>query len=843
MGVVAHGNALPEGYRLLWYRIRRVLGHGGFGITYEALDTNLETPVAIKEYLPREFAVRENDSTVHPFTEDRKKMFEWGMDRFLQEARTLAKFHHHNIVRVHNVFQENGTAYMVMDYEQGESLDQLFKLGRLEHEKDLMRLLMPLLDGIEHMHEAGFIHRDIKPPNIYVRLDGSPVLLDFGSARFAIGGETKTLTSLVTPGFAPFEQYNPEGGKQGPWTDIYGLGATMYAGINRGRGPIEAIIRGTARLEGKPDPFEAASEKGKGRYSQIFLGAIDAALGFQPQDRPQSVSEWRKLFAAVKQQDTKPLTKVSSQTETPTFIRGGERVATAAKGRGVAAWIVSMVVISLLVVGTYLLDLWRPVQPPELMPAPVPGQAAIGTAQREQQVIEQALQRQQEAAQQAQLTKAEAAIKQREEQARLQQAEATKQLQLEQERAAVRLAEERARLEQERVRLQAAQEAREKVQRIDELLTRAETALAATRLTSPAGDNAMEYLQAVLAIDAGNIKARQGIGRVVSRYIELAEAAVDGRQWDSASKYLAKAESIEPGTEAVTLMRRKLEHEQQIYKQQLSKKTRAQPAAKQQAGGTDVIVEQALPGKLPIGLAVYGVTKRGSVQEVSGRMRASFSRGYADQVDIKTVAVDKSYFDEKLSYRKNTEMCESNSVSLVMGMYFDHWRGGLTGEFTITAFDCASGNYTKKTFAVEYDLDKNSWSKSMKSAMKKFIAKSNVLGEANKVKAVGTPVNRSAVMSRAEIIAAFSGKTAKGVHVKNNFSFLRYFAPDGTLYEKSSNKGYRKGKWEAQDGVLCQEFEKYKCRTVTRDGGVIKKYDPEGQVTVLHNEFTDGKTF
>ena len=144
MSSKSHGNALPEGYRLLWYRIGRVLGQGGFGITYEAFDTNLEKSVAIKEYLPTEFAVREADTTVRPFTEDRKQMFEWGLDRFLQEARTLAKFHHPNIVLVHNVFEKNGTAYMAMQYEQGEALHNLFRAGRLNSEQE--RLLRELAE-------------------------------------------------------------------------------------------------------------------------------------------------------------------------------------------------------------------------------------------------------------------------------------------------------------------------------------------------------------------------------------------------------------------------------------------------------------------------------------------------------------------------------------------------------------------------------------------------------------------------------------------------------------------------------------------------------------------------
>ena len=298
MSLKAHGNALPEGYRLHWYRIGRVLGQGGFGITYLATDTNLDRAVAIKEYLPIELAVREDGSEVHPFTEDRRQTFLWGLERFLTEARTLARFTHPNIVRVFAVFEANNTAYMVMAYEQGSSLDELIKFGRVEDEASLLRIVHPLLDGLGHVHDAGFIHRDVKPGNIYVRDDGSPVLLDFGSARMALGNQSRTLTRVVSSGFSPYEQYDAEEGKQGPWTDIYGLGATLYVALGRGAPPVDAVTRAHARFENRPDPMSPASVVGRGRYSRRFLDAVDAALALRPEDRPQSIAQWRAMLPA-----------------------------------------------------------------------------------------------------------------------------------------------------------------------------------------------------------------------------------------------------------------------------------------------------------------------------------------------------------------------------------------------------------------------------------------------------------------------------------------------------------------------------------------------------------------
>ena len=279
--------ALPSGYRLEGYRIEAILGHGGFGITYRAVDEDLQQVVAIKEYLPREVAFRNSGSTVSPLSESERDTFEWGLERFLDEARTLARFRHPNIVGVRRFVRANDTAYLIMDYCEGDSLENLLaREGTLSPER-VEAMLTPLLDALEMLHKVGVTHRDVKPGNIYLREDGSPVLLDFGAARQALAQHSRSVTAMATPGFAAFEHYSTKG-KQGPWTDIHGLGATLYRCVT-GLRPPDASDR---MLEDELVPAEQAAS---GRYSKRLLRQIDAALKLRPQDRPQSLEQWSRF--------------------------------------------------------------------------------------------------------------------------------------------------------------------------------------------------------------------------------------------------------------------------------------------------------------------------------------------------------------------------------------------------------------------------------------------------------------------------------------------------------------------------------------------------------------------
>jgi hypothetical protein len=305
--------SLPSGFTLSDYRIEHVLGQGGFGITYLGVDTHLGRKVAIKEYYPREWAVRNNSYTINSAGSlDDKRDFEWGLKRFLKEAQLLARFEHPNIIAVRRFFEANGTAYLVMDYCDGKPLDEIIKHGGPLSQLQLERIWYPLLNGLEQVHATGFLHRDIKPANLYIRSDGSPVLLDFGSARKDSSQHTKGITTMVTDGYSPVEQYDSDG-EQGPYTDIYGLAATLYRAITG-----EKPQASTGRI--LKDTLVPAALKAKGKFSENLLAAIDAGMALRPEDRPQKVSDWRLLISNQNKHSSK-ITQESPIRVDPVFSR------------------------------------------------------------------------------------------------------------------------------------------------------------------------------------------------------------------------------------------------------------------------------------------------------------------------------------------------------------------------------------------------------------------------------------------------------------------------------------------------------------------------------------------
>jgi WD40 repeat protein len=285
---MTHVLSLPVGTELVGeYRIERVLGAGGFGITYLATEVALGRAVTIKEYFPADFAARNEQLDAMPRDRDCADDFKWGLDRFTAEAKTLARFDHPSIVRVFRFIPAGNTGYMVLQFEEGQSLRAWMKnLGRAPRQKELDRIVPALLDALAYIHDADYLHRDVAPDNIIIRADGTPVLIDFGSARGEIAERTRTLSALVKPGYSPYEQYAETGQRQGPWTDIYALGATLYHLVT-GKRPPDSPSRVVK------DSLVPAHEAALSSYRASFLAAIDRALALDPARRPQSIVAWR----------------------------------------------------------------------------------------------------------------------------------------------------------------------------------------------------------------------------------------------------------------------------------------------------------------------------------------------------------------------------------------------------------------------------------------------------------------------------------------------------------------------------------------------------------------------
>ena len=273
------------------YTIGKVLGYGGFGVTYIAWDSKLEQKVAIKEYLPSEFSTRMPGQTrISVFGGEKSEQFRDGMNKFLDEARRLAKFQSEDgIVKVFDCISENDTAYIVMEYLEGETLKELLDKRKTIPEEEAIRLLMPIMESLKTVHKEGIIHRDIAPDNIFITSDGTAKLIDFGAARFATTSYSRSLTVLVKPGFSPEEQYRSKG-DQGPHTDVYSLAATLYKMLT-GKTPPDALERRAKVETSKKDIIEEPRKINKA-ISVRCENAVLNALNVRIEDRTADISQF-----------------------------------------------------------------------------------------------------------------------------------------------------------------------------------------------------------------------------------------------------------------------------------------------------------------------------------------------------------------------------------------------------------------------------------------------------------------------------------------------------------------------------------------------------------------------
>lgn len=284
-----------------------MLGPGGFGVTYLARDMRFERDVAIKEYFPAEFAYRDGSTTIRSSTRgNNQNFFEQGKRYFLDEARTLAKFRHEHIVRVLNLFEQFNTAYMVLEFEEGESFKSwLRSLGRRPTQRELDDIMIPLLAALDVVHAKGMFHRDIAPDNVIIRPTGKPVLIDFGAARHFVREYSHTLGAIVKHGYSPPEQYTLDTKLQGAWSDIYSLSATIYSAL-MGEPPEEASRR---QLNDTLLPIEQRLAPAvRDLYRPAFFTALNAGLALRPKERPQTVAAFRALLEGQPDGENRPVT-------------------------------------------------------------------------------------------------------------------------------------------------------------------------------------------------------------------------------------------------------------------------------------------------------------------------------------------------------------------------------------------------------------------------------------------------------------------------------------------------------------------------------------------------------
>ena len=554
-----HEQTLKPGSQLEEFRIERILGEGGFGITYLAFDQHFQKHVAIKEYFYAPWCFRSEGNSVKSRS-NHKEDFRYGLDSFLQEARTIAKFEHPNIVKVIRFFEANGTAYIVMEYIEGQTLGSQIDEFKNEsgqgmfNEKEMLFVLQPIISGLKQLHRANVYHRDLKPDNIMLREKGSPVLIDFGASKEAIGIKSQTIDAIVAAGYSPIEQYSTKI-KLGAWTDIYALAAVAYTCLT-GEKPDESTHR---VIDDEVIPLvEAARDQG----SLNFLKAVDNALAMRPADRPQTLEKWWEqltggrekgirgddvyLKERIKKREAKQgcrrLITCNGKTIrllVPANFKSGTQIKFKGMGRpgengGENGDLYIEVIVEKpdlkLILGGSLILLMI---------------IGLGISQKDN---------------------------------------------LEQWVTDYRYKQEEAR----------QQKQAEKQKAIESLLASAEANIKQLHLSSPNGNNAVEKYQQVLQLEAGNVQAQQGLKVIIDKYLKMAALSQQRNDYVKATRQLQQATTINAGDPQLAKAEQGLKTAQQAYEaeqeSQARKKAEQAAAEKKRANSPRIAMVRITPG-------------------------------------------------------------------------------------------------------------------------------------------------------------------------------------------------------------------------------------------------------
>ncbi len=543
---------LKPGSRIGSFNIKAALGVSNHGVIYLARDTVHIREVAIQEYFPRTLVERSPDGVRALALESKDEIFEDGLTRFLQDARILAQIHDPYVARVIEYTETNGTAYLVMEYEAGQTLGNYLAKQPKLNDEDLHKVLVPMLKGLRIVHSEGLLHLDITPSNIFLRQNGPPVLIGFGSAGRTVEHENVSLDSRITPGYSPIELYH-EGGNLGPWTDLYALGATIYRAIS-GVAPVDATKRVTAIAQGEEDPMVPAMEIGRGDYGTHVLGNIDWMLQPVISDRPESAGAVLGLLttehqspqrstAAYPQQ--KGLDPTSSQRDAASYRlpyrslrqpKGNARaVAGLKKIRRPNGWVVAGGILSAIIA----LALWQTRselnQPPTADSGDRAAETTPDTASRRPQDPKSAT------------------------------------------TPAIDEAVQFGR-DDDDLRAAAFRELEQEQKQIEALLTSAREHIESERLVFPPEDNALSDFRAILNLDPDNVDAKEGIDRIVTRLVEDARASFDREQLREAETQLDEIEYIQSGRADVAVLRQEI----RAYRNRLEEDERAAELRREQ---------------------------------------------------------------------------------------------------------------------------------------------------------------------------------------------------------------------------------------------------------------------
>lgn len=587
--------ALQEGFHIGVYEIQSILSASRFDMTYRGWNYHLNAPVVLKEYFPQDFAIRrKNDHTVAPKSKRDRAGYESGLENFVEQAEILGQVEHRDIVRVHNTLQINGTAYLIMDYEDGAPLSSRADPPDALTGPELKAILRSLLAGLEQVHTRGTVHGDIHPSNVLLRKNGEPVLIDFAAAKLAVFTHSNRLAEELRAGYAACEQYEP-GSRPDPRSDLYALGATMYRCITHNK-PIPAPERISAIHKSKPDMLAEALSSSSARIDdEKLLATTGWMLRPEAQDRPRSATE---VLAALSSEDA-TVQPMSTSAKPDDRKRTDKPIESP---RHTALWTGAVIGIVALIAGLWYFQADEPVSKTlafktESRPSPaapkeeqidatsgsVPPVRAEEAAAKVREPIgtELATTRRQAFDPRQESAEAEKAGPQ---QPATTSAQPSQQLPSTTERpgmsttpeplperagdsdatiAPAKKMDTTARPTSEVIATsqsnqQSSPESATGDGSIRSHLEAAETAIAALRLTTPAENNAYRHYQAVLALDPENAEAEAGIQRIVDLYVWLIEKAIAERRFRRAAIYLARAEAVSPNAPSLQKVRTEL---------------------------------------------------------------------------------------------------------------------------------------------------------------------------------------------------------------------------------------------------------------------------------------------